>query len=834
MEYEHRQKEYLQWLEKSTILASTFLAGIVVYVIFAILIFKNKVPYSIFFLSSLFLFNILITTWLLYKERFSHLFFTILFIRFSINFIFLGLMFHLFGGIEWIGAVFFVPSIIYVNFFFQGPSRVSINGIAVISYVSVVILEYTESISPSLFIDFIGSSHANTRYVLFTGIITVLVLISIIRTSSFFNSVLRRKAQTLEEEIEFRNKALQSIEDRFNNLIDQIPEAIFIIQDEKIKFINRFAEEVTGYIEEEIIGSPFQKFFPPENRESASERIAVIMNQDDLHHFSYEGALLKKDEQIRDVRIICRKVIFNDRPALQGCLLDITEEKKLRKETEETKNFLESLLDSSTDAIIATDIKGRVIFSNNGAREMMGVPFYDKAFRKVSSSYAGGLEEARRVMSLLKKDGVLKNYETQLILRDGRTIDVIVSAALLKNDKGEITGTVGVWKDISEERKMRREMEETKNLLEAIIESTVDAIVATDISGGIIFTNRGTREMLGYTGLSERRGEAKVSYAYAGGLEESRRVMSLLKKDGVLKNYETQLMMSDGKVIDALVSASLLNNIEGEVIGTVGIWKDITESKKTERALSETNKKLVKTNKRLKALQEAMIRYERLSALGELSGGIAHNFNNLLAIVLGRIQLALRITKEDKVASNLRLVERTVHDGAEMVSRIKEFVREKGESPFVAISFESIVDDVIEMMKPKIIDLQTDGIIIDIEKKGNNYPIIMGNPSELREVLISILSNAIEAMPKGGIILFNVKNENGLSDISISDSGVGMQEKVRSKIFEPFFTTKAGRGSGLGLSVAYGIISRHHGKISAESKIGRGTTITITLPRVDE
>jgi len=233
----------------------------------------------------------------------------------------------------------------------------------------------------------------------------------------------------------------------------------------------------------------------------------------------------------------------------------------------------------------------------------------------------------------------------------------------------------------------------------------------------------------------------------------------------------------------------------------------------------------------LEASQRQIIATERLRALGELAGGVAHNFNNALAIILGRVELLLARAKSPSVRRQLQVIEQTAKDTARTVKRIEEFARMRQARPFQAVDLNRLVDEVVELTRPRWKEeAKVNGVSYEVVTEKGSLPPVAGDPSELREALTNLMFNALDAMPGGGRVVFRTGMEGERVCCAVTDTGVGMTEEVRQRVFDPFFTTKGERGSGLGLSIVYGIIARHGGKIDAESQVGEGTTFTIRFP----
>ena len=243
----------------------------------------------------------------------------------------------------------------------------------------------------------------------------------------------------------------------------------------------------------------------------------------------------------------------------------------------------------------------------------------------------------------------------------------------------------------------------------------------------------------------------------------------------------------------------------------------------------------------LEAAQEQAVQTAKLGALGQMAGGVAHDFNNLLAAILGRAELLQRRTSDPMVVQGLKIIQGAALDGAETVRRILGFARAKGEEQVEPVEIAPLLQQVVEIARPRWKDeAQARGALINVSLSLEPALPVRGNAAELREVFLNLLLNAVDAMPGGGTLTLGVRalqsgDDNG-SHVSpgvecfVRDTGVGMSAEVRRRAFDPFFTTKGARGTGLGLSVVYGIVSRHGGRVRIDSRENVGTTVTIHLP----
>ena len=232
-------------------------------------------------------------------------------------------------------------------------------------------------------------------------------------------------------------------------------------------------------------------------------------------------------------------------------------------------------------------------------------------------------------------------------------------------------------------------------------------------------------------------------------------------------------------------------------------------------------------------LRERATHAEKMAALGELSFGVAHNVNNTLTGILGRAQLLLRTKDAGKITSGIETIIKSAEDGAHIIRRIQDFARKQPSRRFQSVSVAVLMKDVCEMSRPRW-EASADGPQIRMALFADCTGSVMGDAVELREVLVNMIYNAVDAMPAGGEIRMSSQEANGRVVLSITDSGTGMTPEVKSRLFDPFFTTKGKGGTGMGMAVSFGIIRRHNGSIDVESELGRGTTFRILLPLADD
>lgn len=259
------------------------------------------------------------------------------------------------------------------------------------------------------------------------------------------------------------------------------------------------------------------------------------------------------------------------------------------------------------------------------------------------------------------------------------------------------------------------------------------------------------------------------------------------------------------------------------------------QNKLLEQQVRVRTSQLELTLSQLRSTQAAVIKQERLRALGMMAGGIAHDFNNALTMMLGYGELLLPYFQQngpDKERNYLAHMISAAEDARHIVARLREFYRPAGSEDVRApVNLNAVVEQAISLTTPRWKGTsQAAGVQINVVSDLREIPQIAGSGAELREMLTNFIFNSVDAMPNGGAISIATRMVGEQVCVSITDTGSGMTAEERSRCLEPFFTTKGERGTGLGLAVVYGIVQRHGGNIDVVSEKGRGTTFTVTLP----
>ncbi|HET6892736.1 MAG TPA: PAS domain S-box protein [Pyrinomonadaceae bacterium] len=384
---------------------------------------------------------------------------------------------------------------------------------------------------------------------------------------------------------------------------------------------------------------------------------------------------------------------------------------------------------------------------------------------------------------------------------------LLVSVEPIVDENNKTIGVVCTARDLSELRRVQAVAREHQTLLTNILESARESIYAVDTSGRFKWCNSATLAGLGYKRESFI-GRKLLELVYEG---DRQLVGEKLKAalNGEAQTYEMRYFSPHGRLRYAKVDNAPLV-VDGQVTGVLGIARDITEQKEE---------------------RERAARADKLRALGQLASGVAHDFNNSLAAILGRAQLIRRQTQDQALVRNIEIIQTAAEDAAATVRRIQTFARTSPVKEFEMFDVRSLLSDAIEITRTRWQnEARLRGLDYEVGLDAALGQYAYGSASELREVFVNLIVNAVDAMPGGGKLSISCEHQGDKLRLQFADSGVGMPEDMCQKIFEPFFTTKGAHGTGLGLSVSYSIIERHEGSISVKSEPGQGTIFTIHLP----
>jgi PAS domain S-box-containing protein len=482
------------------------------------------------------------------------------------------------------------------------------------------------------------------------------------------------------------------------------------------------------------------------------------------------------------------------------------------KELKRSVERLQALIDEAPIGICHTDLTGKFTYVNKRFEEVSG---YSREEVAGKSGFKLGMfsNETVELLGKRMKDILVgkppRLLETQFKCKDGHWLWVAMEGKLMRK-QGMPIGFQLISNDITE----RRQVEEELLRLSNAVKMSTDSIVISDLEAKIIEINEATLKMYGADDKKDLIGENSLELIAPEEREKALEAMREVLQKGYVKEREYHIITKDGSKVFVEMNVALMKDVTGKPIGFVAISRDITERKRMEEAL--------------KAAQEQLIRSEKLAAIGQLAGGVGHELRNPLSAIKnavyyikGKVADSELGQKEPRVLEFLGIIKDEVNSSNKIINDLLEFsrVRKPTVSP---AKIEKIIEDALSRTPiPQSIKLT--------RKLDASLPEINVDPDQIKQVVVNIITNAVQAMPEGGRLLIGAREKDKFLEVEVTDTGCGIPQEAVDKIFDPLFTTKA-KGIGLGLAVCKSIIDRHEGNIAVKSKVGEGTTFNIKLP----
>jgi PAS domain S-box-containing protein len=490
---------------------------------------------------------------------------------------------------------------------------------------------------------------------------------------------------------------------------------------------------------------------------------------------------------------------------------------------EDLESRFSKMVELAVDAIFILGKNFVIEFANTYAVFMIGEPIediVDADFRKFFHD--------KKVIEFLEKTYHGEDkcesicYYSEKSVFFGKKKMTTVEMCITRSQETDNQVEIYVYlRDITEEKKLQNHLKQTNEFLSNLINHSADGIMAADTKGNIIIFNESAEKLLGYSAREAMNG-LHITQIYRPGF--AKEIMRMLRSEdyggiGKMKSIEAIAISNTGEEIPCNMSAAIIYDKDGNEVATVGIFSDLRESKRMQRELEETQLKLLQS--------------EKMSSLGKLAAGIAHEINNPLGGIM--IFANLLIEELDKSDPTCDDVKKIIFEAA----RCKNIV--KGLLDFSRQTDSKMsVNDLNKIIAQTMMILENQAIFHNI-KVIKDYdtvlPLVKCDRIRISQVFLNIILNAADAMGQKGefIIRTRYNKDKETAAIEFTDTGCGIPDEIQNKIFDPFFTTKeVGKGTGLGLSMSYGIIKDHNGTINVKSKIGEGTTFIIELPVVKE
>jgi len=624
--------------------------------------------------------------------------------------------------------------------------------------------------------------------------------------------------------------ALQQSEQLLRSLVDNMLDATLILDwNGNVLFANNAAAKLVD-IETPVNVKDFniRNFLHPEHAQAAFEHLERV--NDNKGGFLWQYKIITKKGSEKWVESLGTKIQFNGSSANVVNLRDITERKQAEEALKETVDKYRNIFENAVEGIFQSAPEGRFIDVNPALAHMMGFQTPDEMihnFTDIAHQHYVRPEERSEYSDLLERDGLVKGFETEVYRKDKKSIWISINARAVRDKSGNVLYYEGTVENITERKQYENSLKSLEELESSILSAIPHAVIGLQ-ARSIIFANDSVETVFGWTSRELIGKNTRILYRSDEEYEEiGKRFYPALEKQRFHREV-FNCRRKDGKDIVCMVSSARIgNNLTDKKI--VVIYEDITEHKRTEIE---------------KGHLEAQLRQaQKMEAIGQLAGGVAHDFNNILTAVIGYSNLLkAKMAQDDPLRSYVEHILSSSGKAVNLTQSLLAFGRKQviELKPYKASTLIKNVEKLLTRLLTEDIELLT---IISASE-----PTILADPTQIDQILINLATNARDAMPNGGRLKIEVKpaeidyafvSSYGYGEIgkyaliSVSDTGVGMDTITKEKIFDPFFTTKeVGKGTGLGLSIVYGIVKQHNGYINVESIQGQGTTFHIYLPSV--
>ena len=587
--------------------------------------------------------------------------------------------------------------------------------------------------------------------------------------------------------------------------------------------------EISGYSKEEVnrLGWYHTMYPDPEVQQRAIERMAKMREGNDIK--AEEWVITSKSGEKKPLSISTSIVKKEDgKVHVLAIMQNIEKRKKAEAALKKSEERYRLLSDNVRDVIWIRDMNMRLTFVSPSIKEQQGYTIEEAVARTPEETWAPNslklvqkaLTEELEAEKQEKKDlSRSRTLEVEVKCKDGSTIWTEAKMSFLRDQKGHPTGIIGVTRDISERKQVEEALRRSEEKYRTVLEANPDPVVVYDMKGKVIYFNPAFTRVFGWT-LAERLGKKMDVFVPEEAWRETKMMIDKVLKGERFFNIETRRYTKNGETIPVSISGAIYKDINGHPIGSVINLRDISLQKRLDAQLQQAQK---------------------MEAIGTMAGGIAHDFNNILSSVIGYTELTLDSEQKGTFQyKNLQEVLSAGNRAKDLVKQILTFSRqvEQEQKP---IQVKPHIKEALKMIRASIPST------IDIEQNLQSDELIMGDPTQIHQILVNLCANAAHSMEdNGGRLTVSLTDADLDSEfisrhpnlkpgsyinLIISDTGHGMSPDVMEKIFDPFFTTKEkGKGTGLGLSVVHGIVSSCGGEIFVYSELGKGSTFKICLP----
>jgi len=547
-----------------------------------------------------------------------------------------------------------------------------------------------------------------------------------------------------------------------------------------------------------------------------------------------------------------------------------------------SQQLLRGIINSSHDAIISKTLGGQVTSWNQGAEELFGYSWKEMIGAPMTMLLPPELEhEETEILARIARGESINHFETERVRKDGSRVDVSVSISPIKDVNGNILGASKIARDITEKKRadqkvmlqLRRlglmhqitraiaERQDLHSIFQAVV-AALEQHLPLDLCCVCLYDGAAGRLTVTCVGAVSEALARELGMPQSAEIPVNENGLSRCLRGELVHEPDTadvqaafpQLLAKNG--VRSLVIAPL--QVESQVFGVLiaarrraksfssgecEFLRQLSEHVALAAHQSQLYGALQQAYDDLRQSQQAVMQQERLRAFGQMASGIAHDINNAISPVVLYTDILLEEENgmSERARQRLAIIQRAGNDVAQTIARLGEFYRQREpQLTLVNVSLNDLVQQVLELTRARWHDLpMRNGIVVRVVTELDPLlPSIAGAESEVREAMINLVFNAVDAMPQGGTLTLRtgIKTSQSRSTdpdqafVEVMDSGVGMDEATRKHCLDPFFTTKGERGTGLGLAMVYGVMQRHSGELEIDSQLGQGTSFRLIFP----
>ena len=596
----------------------------------------------------------------------------------------------------------------------------------------------------------------------------------------------------------------------YRALIDNLDQALFTLSPKgEVQVANLRLAEILGVSFADLIGHSLSEFVESPSLAEVERTLPAFFKKG-----SWSGAVavrLKREKEFRHFLCWFHTVLENGEVAsVTGWARDVTEHAEIERRLYEEQELRRRLVANFPDLILVLDSRGRFTFVSEQVKQILG---------RAPEEYLGSAIAARAnpedrarlerlVESILNGETSRAQLEFTAPHQDGSWRTLLATASPLFDEKGKITGVVSSARDITEARKIEKQLHQEQEFARRLIECFPHLVMVLNRDGRFTFVSERVKDILGlpaeeYVGKAigqrtDQESQTKLTEMFQNMISGRKRQQQI----------EIRAQHIDGTWRSMQINASPLYDQNGEIIGVVSSGQDVTESRRIEQQL---------------------VQKEKLAAMGQMMVGAAHELNNPLTAILGVADLLRERAEEDATRRQVDLVLKQARRAATIVQNLLTFSR-----PVALGRTKVFVGDIVqEVLEHEKAAFDQKKIRVTFQSS-DHLPSVEGDRKLLKEVFVNIVANAeqaISAVRDHGTLSVKLSVDGAYLRVSFTDDGVGISPETVGKIFDPFFTTKRpGGSSGLGLAICLAVVKEHGGRIETESEFGSGATFHILLP----